>query len=451
MKKIIQTIFTFSLLYLTALSANEIGEIKRCEISSKPYPAYQTEMPQIAYTKKFRHIKVPEFWISKLKYPDRTIMNKVQIKQLNKQTAEVKRVIFPPQNFDTSYSGDWVRGKLAKLQTFLSEKAFYTEEGDAIGDALTKVLQANSNIATVPDTITTRYALVVDYANHRVSPTQQTLLKEPQQHYFDRNQNAALDIGTPLAILHQSSDKKWYFALSPSSYGWIAAEDIALTTQKKMLAFAQSKNFVVTINPKNALWINHHYDNFVRMGVRLPYLGRLGIYMQVQIPKRDDEGALLLHTALIKRSDVHHGYLAYTQRTIITQAFKFLNAPYGWGGMFGEQDCSKYLQEIYSTVGIQLPRNSAEQAKVGKALIRFQGDTSKRSTVLIQEGIPATTLLHLPGHIMLYLGSYEGVPYMIHTVWGAIQGQNPIAKTAVTPIYFKAYIDEMDTATTLEP
>ena len=218
-----------------------------------------------------------------------------------------------------------------------------------------------------------------------------------------------------------------------------------------MLNYTQSKNFAVTINPKNALWIDHHYDDFVRMGVRLPYLGKLGDYTQVQIPKRNSEGSLQLRTAAIRNSDIHLGYLAYTPRTIITQAFKFLNAPYGWGGMFGEQDCSKFLQEIYDTVGLKLPRNSGEQEKTGKALMAFEGSRQKRINALIAKGTPASTLLYLPGHIMLYLGSYEGVPYMIHTLWGAIQGQNPIAKTAVTSVDFKAYIEKMDRASSLTP
>ncbi len=85
------------------------------------------------------------------------------------------------------------------------------------------------------------------------------------------------------------------------------------------------KKIIRIINPQNVLWINHLYDDFVRMGVRLPYIGRLRTFVQVQIPKRDNKGELLLRTALIKRSDVHQGYLVYTQRTIITQAFKFLN------------------------------------------------------------------------------------------------------------------------------
>lgn len=420
-------------------------------VSSALYPDKNSSMPQVDYTREFRHINLPEFWIDKLKYPDSTILGSKQIGQVNTQTAQLKKLIYPPQDFNTTYSGGWVGEKLAKQFAFLAIRAFYLENGQPIDENLMSSLWSNCAFDTILDTITARYALVVHYANHRLAPSHKTFLKKEDQYYFDRNQNAALDIGTPLAVLHQSTDKKWYFALSPSSYGWIAAKDIALTGRETMLQFTQSKNFVVTINPKNALLINGHYDDFVRMGVRLPYIGRLGAYAQVQIPKRDKDGALLLHTATIKHTDAHLGYLPYTQRTIITQAFKFLNAPYGWGGMFGEQDCSKFLQEVYATVGILLPRNSGDQEQAAKPLITFKNDAEERTSDLAQKGKPGTTLLHLPGHIMLYLGSYKGIPYMIHAVWGAVEGKNPIAKTAVTSVFFKNYIEKMDTAVAVKP
>ncbi len=420
-------------------------------VSASLYPDKKSAMPQVDYTREYRHINLPEFWIDRLRYPDREIMGIQQIEQFNAQTAHLKKLTYPPQDFNTSYSGDWVGDKLARQFAFLAIRAFYLENGRPIDKRILPSLWQNCAFDTIPETITARYALVVRYANHRLSPSAQTLLKKPGQRYFDRNQNAALDIGTPLAILHQSADKKWYFSLSSSSYGWIAAEDIAFATREEMLRFSRSRNFITTINPKNALFIKGRYENFVRMGVRLPYIGKLGEKAEVQIPARDSDGNLTLQSAELQTSDIHLGYLPYTPRTIIRQAFKFLNAPYGWGGMFGEQDCSKFLQQIYSTVGILLPRNSGDQELAGKPLVRFDSNTKARIKTLIERGEPGTTLLHLPGHIMLYLGSYKGAPYMIHTVWGAVKGKNPIAKTAVTSVFFKHYIDKMDTAITIEP
>ena len=433
------------------ITASSVDSASPWIVSSALYPDKKHDMPQVAYTKKFRHIQLPEFWIDRIADPDRTILNDKQIRQFNTQTANIKKLIYPPEDYNASYSGEWVGDKLARQYAFLAIRSFYDEKGKPVADNLLSSLWENCAFDTIPNSAKTRFALTVRYANHRLAPSRLTLLKKPDQRYFDRNQNAALDIGTPLAILHQSADKKWYFSLSPSSYGWISADDIAFTSQENMLHFSRSRNFIVTINPKNALFSRGRYDDFVRMGVRLPYLGRLGDEAQVQIPKRGGGGRLILHTATLKYSDIHLGYLRYTPRTIITQAFKFLNAPYGWGGMFGEQDCSKFIQEIYSTVGITLPRNSGDQELAARPVITFKNHTEERVAELIRTGKPGSTLLHLPGHIMLYLGSYHGVPYMIHTVWGALKGKNPIARTAVTSVYFKNYIDKMDTASAVKP
>ena len=440
----------FSLSGWNPLAAQAPAAAEEWIISSVPYPAKKSALPQIAYTKEFRHLNLPDFWISKLPHPERRILNPAGIKLFNREAAQSPNLYSDPNDFNTTYSGEWVRGKLAKLHTFLQERAFYFEDGSVIDKNFLTNLEHYSQSDTVPDRVHTRYALVVDYANHRVMPSEVTLLKKPEQIYFDRNQNAALDIGTPLAVLHQTNDAKWYFVLSPSSYGWVRAQDIALTTREKMLAYTHSKNFVITINPKNALFYKNRYINYLRMGARLPYTGMIGAYCRVQIPIRNGKGELELRTAAIKRSDIHRGYLPYTQRTIITQAFKFLNAPYGWGGMFGEQDCSKFLQEIYATVGIKLPRNSGEQEEAAKPLIAFDGPPAKRQKELMLLGQPATTLLTLPGHIMLYLGTYRGTPYVIHTVWGEREGQNPVAKTAVSSLYFKSYLGKLKTAVSVK-
>jgi hypothetical protein len=376
-------------------------------------------------------------------------MNDKQIKRLNAKIALSTKSLFNPQDFNATYDSSWLKDKFDKLSIFISKNAFCEGNGTALKDEKLNKLRSNANIDRLKSSISTRYALVVKYANHRIFPTNETLLKSPEQHFFDRNQNAALDIVTPLAILHQSLDKKWYFALSPSSFGWIEADNIAFASQEEMMSYIQSSKFVITINPKNALWLDDAYDDFVRMGVRLPYVADDGTYAEVKVPKRDKNGLLKLNIERIKLSDVNLGHLKYTQRVIITQAFKFLNAPYGWGGMFGEQDCSKFLQEIYATVGITLPRNSKQQIKSG-AQIDFNGTTKQRMALLTSQAVPASTLLHLPGHIMLYLGDYEGIGYTIHTLWGASQGKCPIAKTVVTSIDFKNYIDQIDSITTLQ-
>ena len=409
-------------------------------VSSQAYPEYN--ISQVEYTKQLRHLTQAEFWIDKLEHPHRLLLSTDEIERLNTQTAQ-KELIFPAKDFKRTYEGRWVEDKIMELYTFLYEGAYFHEDGSVLQPNFMQEILTYMNIAEIPSHVTTRYAITVDYTLQRVTPTDITILKRPEQIYFDRNQNAALDIGTPLALVYQTKDKKWYFAISESSYGWVKSEDIALATRQEMLNFAYSENFIITINPKNSIYLHDKYYNFVRMGVRLPHKTTHESREEIVIPRRDADGKLRLHTATIKRSDVHIGYMSYTQKNIIEQAFKSLNAPYGWGGMFGEQDCSKFIQTIYATMGIILPRNSGDQSKVGDYTIKFQSNHQERVQTLVTQAKPAQTLLYLPGHITLYLGTHQNIPYMIHAVWGERNGKNPMAKTAVTSVYFKKYLDTM--------
>ncbi len=72
-----------------------------------------------------------------------------------------------------------------------------------------------------------------------------------------------------------------------------------------------------------------------------------------------------------KKSDLDfiyskESYLKMTE-SIETYAKKFLNAPYVWGAVGPDKfDCSGFTKKIYSKSGINIPRHSSHQAKVGK-------------------------------------------------------------------------------------
>lgn len=60
---------------------------------------------------------------------------------------------------------------------------------------------------------------------------------------------------------------------------------------------------------------------------------------------------------------------SFNKQNIVPTAFKYLNAPYLWGGRspFGI-DCSGLTQMVYKMNGIKLPRDAKDQAKVGESL-----------------------------------------------------------------------------------
>ena len=137
------------------------------------------------------------------------------------------------------------------------------------------------------------------------------------------------------------------------------------------------------------------------------------------MPRRGADGTAALVPGFVAAVDIHEGYLPYTPRQILTQAFKMLYQPYGWGGMYGAQDCSKFLQEIFATIGIELPRDSKNQIQAGESLAKWETSTpgADKTRVLAESAIGGITLLGMKGHILLYLGTVDGQPYAIHSMW----------------------------------
>ncbi len=110
-----------------------------------------------------------------------------------------------------------------------------------------------------------------------------------------------------------------------------------------------------------------------------------------------------------------------TRRALLTEAFRFLDSPYGWGGggSDGGHDCSSFVMEVFGSFGVRLPRHSAWQARAGT----FSVDVSKvaveseRLQLIEAAARKGVVLLSFPGHVMLYLGRSEsGAPMVLHAI-----------------------------------
>ncbi len=126
-------------------------------------------------------------------------------------------------------------------------------------------------------------------------------------------------------------------------------------------------------------------------------------------------------SVLIARSqDVRAGYLPYTRKNIIEQAFKFLGECYGWGHSYNARDCTGLVLEVYKTVGIALPRNSEQQghSPIGEN-IRFSPEATADEKLQAVAAADAGDLLYSTDHVMLYLGTVDGQPYVIHDLSGS--------------------------------
>ena len=333
-----------------------------------------------------RAMKTAGFWISRHSSPDAVIMDLKQIDQFNE-----------------------------RLRTGLN-----LTTNEAIGNIkLTKdIFTCHMNLSGAAIAAAPRYGLVVHYASQRFLPTRKGLYQGKNGHDFDQLQNSALDVGTPVAVVHTSADGLWYYALTAISDGWVEAKYIALGNVRQVRKFAEGKDFAVVIRPKADIFMNGsmtEYDDYVRMGTRLP-LARIDAgRVTVNVPVMDADGTLVVKKAYMNAEDVNIGFLPFTARNIYKQALMMLNQPYGWGDMYGEQDCSRFLQMVFATVGITLPRDSKNQAQVSPSVIDFDGKSDDAAKIAAIVRVPAAnTILAMKGHIMLYLGTVDGKPYVIH-------------------------------------
>lgn len=368
-----------------------------------------------------RLMKAPGFWISRHPSPDAVIMSPDQIDQFNEGISNDKKLT---KDIFALVDDSKTESLLAELQKTLAEitsKGYYTAEGIRNDRGFMDMARRNMNLSGVVMGQAPRYGLVVHFASQRFLPTKEGLYAQKGDYDFDQLQNSALDVGTPVAVVHTSADGLWYYVLTDISDGWVEAADIALGDTNQVREFARDGDFAVVIRPKADIFLNSSMTDFydyVRMGARLPLSGIDAGRVTVNVPVAGADGALVIKQAYMNAEDVSPGFLPFTARNIYKQALMMLGQPYGWGDMYGEQDCSRFLQMVFATVGIMLPRDSKDQMQVGSSIVDLD-DKSDDAKIEALAAVPAAnTLLAMKGHIMLYLGMVDGKPYVIHDTTG---------------------------------
>lgn len=389
-----------------------------CAAEERLYYAAPTLLPGTE-----RAMKTAGFWAARHPSPDRVILDRQGITELNRQIQDDLELTRDIPRLASPVPGEEVRSKIQELLDYHAGRCRYHENGSVVASRFYADTEEYMNLKAVPSNIDLRYGLIVRYTDQRVFPTAAPLYAKKHDRDFDELQNSALDIGTPVAVAHATPDGKWYYVIDQLNAGWVPVDAVALCTLEEMHRFTEVEPFAVVTRAKGALFRDagmRMYHDYARMGTRLPLSGKDSGIATVRLPLRGEDGTLSEETGYIREEDIHEGYLPYTPRVILRQAFELLNAPYGWGGMYGEQDCSRFVQEIFATVGIALPRNSSKQAKVGELIGEYPDDAAneKKRGALSEKAIGGCTLLYLPGHIMLFLGMVDGNPYAIHSTWG---------------------------------
>ncbi|MDR3358028.1 MAG: SH3 domain-containing protein [Desulfovibrio sp.] len=237
---------------------------------------------------------------------------------------------------------------------------------------------------------------------------------DPWANPFDYFQYSLLPPGTPLFVAHTTRDGLWHYVECPVAGGWVDARDVAL----------------VDADFKRA-YLTGRYAALIRDGVFLAgNRAGIGAVFPVQPEKTAGKGLYVLYpvkgsgvTAEIGETrlgpeDAALKPLPFTPGNVARVGNAVMSQHYGWGGMFGNRDCSSLIRDVLTPFGLWLPRNSAAQSRRGLVHHLEGMSPGDKEAFILTNGTPFASLVGARGHIMLYVGGHRGRAAVFHNVWG---------------------------------
>jgi len=394
-------------------------------------------------------LSTPHFWISKVKDPDKRIMDEREIKVFNQRACLISGGI-DIFSFAESICCEEIREKIMEVSglepfhilslgmyanpneaEFFMRKYFgeiimrYGGDDEPLKTDFYMNVLGNMNLEDLNEDKKVNYALTIRLTNVLVWPCDELVMNKPFDYEFNGLQQSSLNIAEPVAVFHKSRDGVWAFIRTRFVDGWVRMNDLAFSGREEVIGYPGERFLVVT-----SASCRTESGTELRMGTKLFLLAENNGNYDFNLPFRDENGLLKYKRDTLPAEHVNDGFLEYTKANSIKTAFKLLGTAYGWGGFNGGMDCSSYLQSVFSVFGIVLPRNSSVQTAVGKKISRY--DNTNRSLRIkarqIEDWEPGITQLRFPGHIMLFLGENEGKYYAIHSVWGITDENNKIIR-----------------------
>ncbi|BDU20046.1 SH3 domain-containing protein [Dyella sp. GSA-30] len=376
----------------------------------------------------------PEFWVRRASHADRLMMSDEARRAQNARLLRSDPSMHDLATFPATLTGAQIRAWIGQ-RSIVPSGVLYDEHGQSIPENQRNSWVDSLALDRIPDEQAARYGLVVQRAPLRTFPTDTRVFNRLGDTDIDRFQETAEFPGTPVVIAHASGDGQWLFVISPRYAAWVRERYVAEGTRSVVLGYAAASPARVmtgatvrtVYTPEQPALSQLELD----MGSRFPLSQRAVSDEPVngqhaytshvlQMPFRDRDGQLTLADALLPRSaDSASDYLPMTPANLIRQSFKFLGERYGWGHDYDGRDCSGFTSEVYRSLGVELPRNTGDQAHSpalnGRAFsVADTHEARMRAVMSLQIG----DLIYIPGHVMMVIGRIDGQPYVIHDTAG---------------------------------
>ena len=266
--------------------------------------------------------------------------------------------------------------------------------------------------------------IVTQYTNLRRLPTEefcfQSVRNAGEGYPFDYFQQTTLWLGTPVLIFHHSLDQQWQFVVTPYGSGWIAADAVGMMTDRLVRNWERAPWLIITKDHQSIS--NGNTNQYVGLGTILPFNANQKANTnnrEVWMPIFRKDQPIKVAFSPVSKFIGRPFPLPLTKTSIHMVLSELWGGKYSWGGIDGGRDCSATLKDYFSCFGIWLPRNSAQQSKVGK-VIMLEGTQQQKEANISSQGIPFLSIIYKRGHSMLYVGNHptSGTPLIFHNVWG---------------------------------
>ncbi len=389
------------------------------------------------FTLAWPQMQQADFWIELVERPQEARMTAEEIAAYNASLCGL------PGTGVEDLSSWPERLTAAQLQALLDEYPAApggdtATQGGPITQEQRRQIEENRNLPSIQPANPVRYGFAVQDVILRSYPSGLPVFDGPDRTEYDLAAETALKIWEPLLVLHASADGQWLLVRAYDYLGWAPAEQVALCSRDTWSSLRQrlSTDFLTVIAPRLAL--DGSFSNpgqealLLKMGARLPLTegsqadnaSAENCYL-VQLPLRREDGTLTLIAARIPRQEeVVLGSLPFTTENLLRQAFRLLGHRYGWGGTAQGWDCSSMCQDIYRTMGFDLPRNASSQGQMPGSL-SLEGLSLAEKTDRLAGALPGA-MLEMPGHQTLLVGTYQGQSYVLHATYGVYDDQGGV-------------------------
>lgn len=298
-------------------------------------------------------------------------------------------------------------------------------------------LKQNSNQSAYPGRPV--HGITVRATALRAAPTAMPRFNNPlapgEGYPFDMWQYATLPLGMPLLMTHTAADGAWIFVESALAAGWVAEQDLAEVDAAFMEQYRKPPLCAV-LRDGVKLSVSGKIMALVGIGTLLPRMEN----SLVLIPVRDAWGRVQAVSAEAEAGTVQNAPLPLLPENLAAIGNELMGQAYGWGGLYGNRDCSAMLRDVFIPFGIWLPRNSSAQAQAWAFASLRSVPIDKKEEYILRHARPFATLLWLPGHIALYIGEYGGRAALFHDFWairtevGGREGRYILGRTLISGV-----------------